>query len=99
MLRAVAYPTIDSSFPNAPTTLIFCAAPRSCQAGKGRSMERLHRPLATLLMLCLATTARAHDLAQVDLEALLSSRLAGIGASFAGWQAMADAGAAASSPA
>jgi len=48
-------------------------------------MKRLHRPLATLLMLCLSTAARAYDTAAVsDPEALgfSSSRLARI----ADWQ-------------
>jgi CubicO group peptidase (beta-lactamase class C family) len=56
-------------------------------------MKRLHRPIATLLMLCLATAARAYDTAPVnDPEALgfSSSRLARIAA----WQqAQIDAGA------
>jgi CubicO group peptidase (beta-lactamase class C family) len=56
-------------------------------------MKRLHRPLATLLMLCLATAARAYDAAPVsDPEALgfSSSRLARIAA----WQqTQVDAGA------
>ena len=48
-------------------------------------MKRLHRPIATLLMLCLATAARAYDTSAVnDPEALgfSSSRLARI----ANWQ-------------
>src|SRR6516165_7395633 len=56
-------------------------------------MNRLHRPLATLLTLCVATAARALDIAPVgDPEALgfSSSRLARIAA----WQqAQVDAGA------
>src|SRR5262249_3455915 len=56
-------------------------------------MKRLHRALATLLMLCLATAARAYDTAPVsDPEALglSSSRLERI----AEWQqAQVDAGA------
>ena len=56
-------------------------------------MKRLHRPLATLLMLSLATVARAYDTAPVsDPEALgfSSSRLARIAA----WQqSQVDAGA------
>src|SRR5262249_41815459 len=53
--------------------------------GKGRPMKRLHWPLATLLMLCLATTARALDTAPAgNPEALgfSSLRLARIAA----WQ-------------
>jgi CubicO group peptidase (beta-lactamase class C family) len=48
-------------------------------------MKRLHRPLATLLMLCLATAARAYDTAPVsdpETLGLSSSRLARIAA----WQ-------------
>jgi CubicO group peptidase (beta-lactamase class C family) len=56
-------------------------------------MKRLHRPLATLLILCLATAARAYDTAPLsDPEALgfSSSRLARIAA----WQqTQVDAGA------
>src|SRR5262252_8505823 len=57
----------------------------SRHVGKGRPMKPLHRPLATLLMLCLATAARAFDTVPVsDPEALgfSSSRLARIAA----WQ-------------
>src|SRR5258706_12969220 len=63
------------------------------QAGKGRPMNRLYRPLVILLTLCLATAARAHDPAPVsDPEALgfSSPRLARIAA----WQqTQVDAGA------
>jgi CubicO group peptidase (beta-lactamase class C family) len=57
----------------------------SRHAGKGRRMKPLHRPLATLLVLCWATAARAFDTMPVsDPEALgfSSSRLARIAA----WQ-------------
>jgi CubicO group peptidase (beta-lactamase class C family) len=65
----------------------------SRHVGKGTPMRPLHRPLATLLMLCLATAARAFDTMPVsDPEALgfSSSRLERI----ASWQqAQVDAGA------
>src|SRR5260370_16106022 len=65
----------------------------SRHAGRGRPMKPLHRPLATLLVLCWATAAHAFDTTPVsDPEALgfSSSRLARIAA----WQqSQVDAGA------
>src|SRR5215467_13032486 len=65
----------------------------SCAPERSSPMKRLHRPLATLLMLCLATTARAFDTTPAsDPETLCfsSSRLAQIAA----WQqSQIDAGA------
>src|SRR5262245_25183811 len=73
--------------------MVWSAQSMSSRSGKGRPMKRLHRTLATLLMLCLATTARAFDTAPAaDPEALgfSSSRLAQIAA----WQqSQIDAGA------
>src|SRR5262245_31084576 len=73
--------------------MVWSAQSMSSRSGKGRPMKRLHRTLATLLMLCLATTARAFDTAPADNPEALgfsSSRMARIAA----WQqSQIDAGA------
>src|SRR5262245_30934019 len=73
--------------------MVWSAQSMSSRSGKGRPMKRLHRTLATLLMLCLATTARAFDTAPADNPEALgfsSPRLARIAA----WQqSQIDAGA------
>src|SRR6266853_1061805 len=84
----------DDSFPNGPMALIlFAPALAPAKPERSSAMKPLHRPLAILLMLCLATAARAYDPAPVsDPEALgfSSSRLARIAA----WQqTQVDAGA------
>ena len=73
--------------------MAFLVRPPRSHIGKGRPMKRLHSLLTALLMLGLATAARAYDTAPVsDPEALgfSSSRLERIAA----WQqAQVDAGA------
>src|SRR5262245_51663147 len=90
MLRIVAYLALMTLFERPMT---FASPLDIAKPERNSPMKRFLRPLATLLMLCLATAARAYDTAPVsDPEALgfSSSRLARIAA----WeQSQVDAGA------